>query len=171
MAKNPLGKIKDAAVETLKAPAAVAGSAVGLVKGAAATGGQVTKSAAGAVTSLVGGGKGDGSAAASDEVGPGRGSAAADVEKAPASGEPAPAPRKPKAKKTTVRTGSKPVNVTKELGLDPVPVEEPKPAKKAPRQKAVTSIDAAADSSIVDVTPADVASAISGEQSGGGSTS
>lgn len=171
MAKNPLGKIKDAAVESLKAPAAVAGSAVGLVKGAAATGGQVTKSAADALTSLVGGGKGDGSAAGSEEVGPGRGSPAADVEKTAASGEPAAAPKKPKATKATVKTGSKPVNVTKELGLDPVPVEEPKPAKKTARQKAVTSIDAAADPSSVDVTPADVASVISGEHSGGGSTS
>ncbi len=154
---NPLGKIKEAAVASLKAPAAVAGSAVGLVKGAAATGGQVTRSAADAVTSIVGGGKGDGSGAA-------------DVEKAPEVREPAPAPKKPKAKEATAKSGSQPVNVTEVLGLDPAPVDKPKPAKKAARQKAVTSIDAAADSSAVDVTPADVADAISGDQPGGGST-
>lgn len=52
-----------------------------------------------------------------------------------------------------------PVNVTEELGLDPAPVEKPKP-KKAATPEPVTSIDAEADPSDVDVTPADVAKAV-----------
>lgn len=53
-----------------------------------------------------------------------------------------------------------PVNVTEELGLDPAPVEKPKVAKKAPKRRPVTKIDAAADPSTVDATPADVADAV-----------
>lgn len=53
-----------------------------------------------------------------------------------------------------------PVNVTEELGLDPSPVAKPKRPRKQP-EKPVTGIDAAADPSDVDVTPADVADAVS----------
>ncbi len=54
----------------------------------------------------------------------------------------------------------RPVNVTEELGLDPSPVAK----AKRPRQQAekpVTSIDAEADPTEVEVTPADVAEALS----------
>lgn len=54
----------------------------------------------------------------------------------------------------------RPVNVTEELGLDPSPVAKPKRPRKQPA-KPVTSIDAEADPSEVDVTPADVADAVS----------
>ncbi|WP_235736474.1 hypothetical protein [Nocardioides alcanivorans] len=47
-----------------------------------------------------------------------------------------------------------PVNVVEELGLDPAPFDKPKPN---------TTIDAAADPSAVDATPADVARAVSGK--------
>lgn len=53
----------------------------------------------------------------------------------------------------------KPVNVTEELGLDPSPVAKPKRPRKQP-EKPVTAIDAEADASSVDVTPADVADAV-----------
>src|SRR3546814_5418593 len=49
-----------------------------------------------------------------------------------------------------------PVNVTEELGLDPSPIAKPK-RKKAPAKKPATKIDAAADTSQVTATPADVA--------------
>lgn len=54
----------------------------------------------------------------------------------------------------------RPVNVTEELGLDPSPVAKPKRPRKQP-EKPVTSIDAEADPSDIDVTPADVADAVS----------
>lgn len=54
----------------------------------------------------------------------------------------------------------RPVNVTEELGLDPSPVAKPKRPRKQP-EKPVTGIDAEADVSDVDVTPADVADAVS----------
>lgn len=56
-------------------------------------------------------------------------------------------------------TPDRPVNVTEELGLDPSPVAKPKRPRKQP-EKPVTSIDAQADASDVDVTPADVADAV-----------
>src|SRR3546814_7141569 len=49
-----------------------------------------------------------------------------------------------------------PVNVTEELGLDPSPIAKPK-RKKAPAKKPATKIDAAADTSQVTATTADVA--------------
>lgn len=55
----------------------------------------------------------------------------------------------------------KPVDVTAELGLDPAPVAKRKPAKKAPKARPVTKIDAEADASSVDATPADVAEVVS----------
>lgn len=57
-------------------------------------------------------------------------------------------------------TPTEPVNVIDELGLDPAPVEKPKPARK-PAKKPVTKIDAAVDSSDVDATPADIAKIVS----------
>lgn len=57
-------------------------------------------------------------------------------------------------------TPDRPVNVTEELGLDPSPVAKPKRPRKQP-EKPVTKIDAEADPSEVDVTPADVAEAVS----------
>lgn len=114
---NPLGKIKDITVASLKVPVSAAGSAVGLARA-------TTGRAAGAVTSLVG-----------------------------TSAEPSPfAPAAPPT--------DEPVNVIEELGLDPAPVAKPKPARKPARKKAVTKIDAAADPSHVDATPADMAKAV-----------
>lgn len=54
----------------------------------------------------------------------------------------------------------RPVNVTEELGLDPSPVAKPKGPRRT-TAKPVTAIDAEADASEVDVTPADVAEAVS----------
>lgn len=136
---NPIGKIKDVAVETLKVPAAVAGSAVGSAVGLARS----------AATSLVGGGQ------------------APEAPPVPTDVEPEPATVEPGAGDTTedgtTEDGphldidpDEPVNVTEELGLDPAPVAKPKPRKKA-APKPVTSIDAEADPSDVDVTPADIA--------------
>lgn len=51
-------------------------------------------------------------------------------------------------------TDPAPVNVTEELGLDPAPVDPPRPA---PRTAPVTSIDQQAEPGLVDSTPADVA--------------
>ncbi|HET7721267.1 MAG TPA: hypothetical protein VFK43_14980 [Acidimicrobiales bacterium] len=123
-AKNPLGKIKDLTVDTLRSPKDLAGKAVGQARGAASAGrhlaGQATKSAtsltAGAVSKLMSGRKPTVAPAAEDLP--------------------------------------TPVNVTEELGLDPAPVEAP--ATDEP----LTSIDAEADVSNVDVTPADVAKAV-----------
>lgn len=67
----------------------------------------------------------------------------------------APSPPEPEVEITPDR----PVNVTEELGLDPSPVAKPKRPRKQPT-KPVTSIDAEADVSDVDVTPADVADAV-----------
>ncbi|KRC48849.1 MULTISPECIES: hypothetical protein [unclassified Nocardioides] len=54
---------------------------------------------------------------------------------------------------------SRPVNVTEELGLDPSPVARPKGPRQQP-ERPVTGIDAAADPSDADATPADVARAL-----------
>ncbi|MEV5001824.1 hypothetical protein [Nocardioides sp. LML1-1-1.1] len=135
---NPIGKIKDVAVEKLKLPAAVAGSAVGLAK-------EATERAAGAVTSLVGHGNEQGRSAQEPPAPP----VPTDVEPAP---EPEPEPEQPHVDIDP----DEPVNVTEELGLDPSPVAKPKPRKKA-APKPVTKIDAEADPGDVDVTPADIA--------------
>ena len=137
---NPIGKIKDVAVETLKVPAAVAGTAVGSAVGLA-------KSAA---TSLVGGNQ-------APEAPP----VPTDVEPEPDAPEPA---QDEQDEQDEVAEDEphldidpdEPVNVTEELGLDPSPVAKPKPRKKA-APKPVTKIDAEADPSDVDVTPADIA--------------
>lgn len=140
--KNPLGMIKDVAVESLKLPASAAGSAVGLAKGAASAGRtagvHVTRTATvvatDALTALVKGREDSASSPAED----------ADVEApdAGANGRP------------------EPVNVTEELGLDPAPVAKPKPARKTTAKKPVTQVDAKADPSAVDATPADVGRAV-----------
>jgi hypothetical protein len=125
--KNPLGKIKDVAVGSLKAPVVVAGSAVGLAKGAAAAGGHVTKTvtgkAAGAVTSLVGSGDQQGQ---QDEPAPA----------ATESATPEAEQRFPTAEEVAAETPDipispdEPVNVTEALDLDPAPVDEPKKPKR-----------------------------------------
>ncbi len=136
---NPIGKIKDVAVETLKVPAAVAGSAVGLAKTA-------TDRAAGAVTSLVGGHAGPTSEPPAPPV-------PTDVEPTVDPDQ----PDQPDQPEPEIEIDpDKPVNVTEELGLDPAPVAKPKPRKKA-APKPVTAIDAEADPAEVDVTPADLA--------------
>ena len=134
---NPLGKIKDVATDTLKLPVAVAGSAVGLAKSA-------TGKATGAVSALVGGGEQHHSPTHGDDQAP---PVPTDVEP-----EPAEQPEQPHVDIDP----DEPVNVTEELGLDPAPVTKPKPRKKA-APKPVTAIDAQADPSDVDVTPADIA--------------
>lgn len=144
---NPIGKIKDVAVETLKVPAAVAGSAVGLAKTA-------TDRAAGAVGSLVGG--------QHTPAEPPAPPVPTDVEPA-AEEEPATTDEQPEQPEQDEQPEphveidpEEPVNVTEELGLDPAPVAKPKARKKA-APKPVTAIDAEADPSEVDVTPADIA--------------
>lgn len=141
MAKNPLGKIKDLTVDTLKSPRDMAGKAVGQARGAASVGrhlaGQATKSAtsltAGAVSKLVSGRK---------------------LTVAPAPAAPDHAPSAPAAAAPAKGDLPTPVNVTEELGLDPAPVEAPQ------TDEPLTSIDAEADAGNVDVTPADVAKAV-----------
>lgn len=141
--KNPLGMIKDVAVESLKLPASAAGSAFGLVKGAASVGRtagvQVTRTATGvatdAVTSLVG--SRDASTALPDDT------RDVDVPDAGPTGRP------------------EPVNVTEELGLDPAPVDQPSAAIDTPEAGTpLTTIDAAADTEHVEATPADIAKAV-----------
>ena len=146
--QNPLGKVKDLTVETLKLPTKVAGKAVGQAKGAAAAGlhvaDHVTRSAVTTVGSLVQQRRGGASAEAPEKI------------------------EKPTAKVADPVTvdvdPEEPVNVVEELGLDAAPVEAPKKPKKKAAKKtpgrssaAVTTIDAAADSTEVAATPADVA--------------
>lgn len=131
--KNPLGKIKDVASASMKAPVTVAGSAVGSAVGLAKA---TTGRAAGVVGALVGAGTQESDAPS-----------------------PAPTPERPPAPTETASPvfPSEPVNVTEQLGLDPAPVAKPKRAAKKPAKKPVTKIDAAAEANDVDVTPADVA--------------
>ena len=152
---NPLGKIKDLTVGTLKLPKAVTDKAVGQAKGAAATGlhvaDQVARGAVSTVGSLVQQRRGATEPAPPVEVA---------TEEA----------RDDTAPDSVVEVvpdidPDEPVNVVEELGLDPAPVETPKPAKKkAPAKKATTSIDAAADTANVDVTPADVAEKVTAKK-------
>lgn len=143
--KSPLDQIKDIAVGSLKAPAAAAGSAIGMAKGAAsaglAAGGHVvevvTSTAADAVSSLTGQ----------------RDSQAPEARSA----QPEPHQEQEPVATETRTTSSEPVNVTEELGLDPSPIAKPKPKKAPAKKEPATKIDAAADPSAVDVTPADVA--------------
>lgn len=132
--KNPLGMIKDVATASLKVPVTVAGTAVGLAKGA--------------VDAVVGGDKDDPVHQADPRQQSDRADAAQPAEKRE--------PQEPAAQETPEEprveiSPDKPVNVTEELGLDPAPVEKPK------TKKPLTKIDAAADAAEVDVTPADVA--------------
>ena len=93
---------------------------------------------------------------------------ASSATKAAAAKKASPATKAPVATKATTPTKAtkpvssgagapKAVNPVEELGLDPSPVAEVKPAvKEAP----VTNIDAAADAGSVEVTPADIASSV-----------
>ncbi|GAA4802196.1 hypothetical protein ACFQ0K_13040 [Nocardioides caeni] len=77
----------------------------------------------------------------------------------PETGQPAPTSTAPPPTETAVAVDpEQPVNVTEELGLDPAPVAKPK--KRRPAPKPVTGIDAAADTTAVDATPADIAEAV-----------
>ena len=152
---NPLGKIKDLTVETLKLPKTVADLAVGQAKGAANAGlhaaDHVTRSAVSTVGSLVQQRRGGSSPEETEET--------EETEQAP---EPD-ASREPEVDIDP----EVPVNVVEELGLDPTPPTRKKPAKKAPaKKKATTSIDAAAADVEVDVTPADLAEKMAGAAPG-----
>ena len=146
---NPLGKIKDLTVETLRLPKTVADLAVGQAKGAATAGlhaaDHVTRSAVSSVGSLVQQRRGGSSPEPTAEQ-----------------------PAEPDASlEPEVDIDPEvPVNVVEELGLDPTPPTRKKPAKKAPAKKATTSIDAAAASIEVDVTPADLAEKVAGAKTG-----
>ncbi len=111
---------------------AAAGSAVGLAKSA-------TGKAAGAVSAL---------------VGTAREHAATPSRSAPQPTDVEPPAETPAEPEPAIKP-DEPVNVTEELGLDPAPVTKPK--RKTPAKKPVTGIDAAADPTHVDVTPADIA--------------
>lgn len=140
---NPLGKIKDLTLESLRSPRTAAGRAVDQARGAATTGlavtGQLTRTAASTALKV-------------------SGTIQSHVRKPPvptrtAAPEPAPA----------AKTAPEPVNVVEELGLDPAPVEEPAAAHEVPATAAPgpeTGIDAKADASTVDATPADVAAKV-----------
>jgi hypothetical protein len=180
---NPIGRIKDVATETLKVPAHVAGAAVGLARSA-------THKATGVVSSLMEGQGGDGGQGADGgqradggqgSGGTGQGpdqSAAQEAAARRAAAEDAVREADIVAAELADQVAEKvraspdePVNVTEELGLDPSPVAKRKPRKSAAR-KPVTSIDAEADPSDVDATPADLAAAApaaAGEANDGGS--
>jgi hypothetical protein len=164
--KNPLGTIKDAAIGTIRKPKETAEKAVGQVvegaKGGVGLGltvaGQVATKATDTVTSLIPGRK-----PTAPEAQPAQPAQPAEASRkthgdpvAPTSTTPA-AKAATKAPKVPKISPDKPVNVTKELGLDEAPVAEPVLATTP--DKPVTSIDAAADASAVDVTPADIAPA------------
>jgi hypothetical protein len=133
--KNPLGKIKDVAATGLSTGIAtgthVAKAVTGTVAGTAAG---AVHTAAGAVQALVG--------HKEDKADPSADGGAAE-----------------ESPDITI-SPDEPVNVTEELGLDPAPVDKPKGPRKT-ESKPTTSIDAAADPSDVDVTPADVAQVVS----------
>lgn len=137
--RNPLKMIKDVAARALRAPTSAAGAAVDVAKSAASVGRsasvQVARTALGTAAGAV-------TTVVGDRGLPG----VAGNANSPA-------------------RGSDPVNVTEELGLDPAPVTKPNPSTKAPRTKPITKIDAAADPSSVDVTPADVAEVVAGQRS------
>ena len=147
--KNPLGTIKDAAIGTAK----------GGVELGIAVAGQVAAKATDTVTSLIPGGRKATTpdlpaAQPATESRKSQGDPVAPVKKAVAK-----APAKRAAPKVAKISPDKPVNVTKELGLDDAPVAKKAPAKKTAKKAPVTSIDAAADAKAVDVTPADIAPA------------
>lgn len=143
MSHNPLTKIKDVAVGTIKVPLGAAGTALDLAKG---TAGHVAKTVTGTVTSTVAGVTGAGqkeTTAPTDAPEP-EGQAASTEDVVDHDLE----------KQLAETSKTEPVNVTEELGLDPAPVDKP-------TEKPVTKIDAAAEASDVDVTPADIADRIS----------
>jgi hypothetical protein len=181
--KNPLGTIKDVAIGTIRKPKATAEKAVGQVvegaKGGVGLGvtvaGQVAAKASDTVTSLMPGRKTPAPAPSPDlepavpatesrksQGDPMAPAKVTPIKSAPAKKAPA---KKAAAKKATPKVAAvspdKPVNVTKELGLDAAPVAKPAPAATADKaDKPLTSIDAAADVSHVDATPADIAPAV-----------
>ncbi len=138
---NPRGKIKDLTLESLRSPRTAAGKAVGQARGAAATGlavtGQLTRTAASTALKV-------------------SGTIQSHVRKPPVPTRTA-APEPAKA-------APEPVNVVEELGLDPAQGDEATPAAEAtpttPTAEAETTIDAKADPSRVEVTPADVAAKV-----------
>ncbi|KRF11369.1 hypothetical protein ASG90_16570 [Nocardioides sp. Soil797] len=178
MAENkPLDMIKDVTAGSLKFPKAAASTAIGLTKGALHASGQVAKAvssgASGVVKSLVDrvhatpSDRSPTETAPAETTGPGsptstpgaqpRGSA----NEAPSTGAPSTSTQR-RTSATSEETSSppEPVNVTEKLGLDPAPVQKVKPPRKKSPKKPATRIDAAADPSDVDATPADVAKAV-----------
>lgn len=168
--KNPLGTIKDTAIGTIRNPKATAEKVVDQVvegaKGGVGLGmtvaGQVATKATDTVTSLIPGRKAPAAHPAPD-LEPAQPAAASRKSQgdpmAPSKVTPIKsAPVKKAALKVPDISPDKPVNVTKELGLDAAPVAKSAPAPQA--DAPLTSIDAAADASEVDVTPADIAPAV-----------
>ncbi|MDP2772424.1 MAG: hypothetical protein Q8O61_02610 [Nocardioides sp.] len=155
--KNPLGTIKDVAVGTAK----------GGVELGMSVAGQVASKATDTVTSLIPGRK---PAAPAKGTPPDLEPAEPAAASRKSQGDPM-APAKTAAPKTAAPekaapekaapevpdiSPDKPVNVTKELGLDAAPVAKTQAAK----DQSLTKIDAGADASDVDVTPADIAPAV-----------
>lgn len=155
--KSPLQKLQDAVVDTVKGavadPVGTAGKAVQQARGTIALGrsvaGQVSKGAAGAVTSRLHGHRSGAPAA------PAAGSTAAPERPA------APAPTAPAAKATPKATPRKTPTPTKAPVTDLAAAVVKKQAAHQPPKKAapapVSSIDAAADPAHVEATPADLA--------------
>lgn len=159
--RNPLEKIKDVAVGAVKTPLTVAGTVAGSAAGLAK---DVAGKTVGAVAAVVSGG----------DMGAGATGAATQEKRPPAEATSGEASRETSGETsgdTTEETAddaaptlsgpispTEPINVTEELGLDPAPVEKPKRTRRT--TKPTTKIDAAADPSEVDVTPADVAKAV-----------
>ncbi len=192
--RNPLGTIKDAAVASLKAPVTAAEAAVGLAKGAVSTGlavgDKVTRTAVTTLTGKRSAPNAPTPVSTESAHTPAAPPTKAPAQEAPTATKPkksaaekmvekkavspqagTKATKKPPAKKspakkpaaTSPKTKPEPVNVVEKLGLDPAPVEKPKPAKKA-APTPTTKIDAAADPSNVDVTPADVALVVNADE-------
>ena len=142
MSHNPLTKIKDVAVGTIKVPLGAAGTALDLAKG---TAGHVAKTVTGTVAGVAG----------AAGVGPKEQASPAEAPEAPQAPEgqavsPEEVVDHDLEKKLAETSKTEPVNVTEELGLDPAPVEKP-------TEKPLTKIDAKAEDIEVDVTPADIA--------------
>lgn len=157
--KNPLDQIKHVATETLKHPAAVAGTGLRTAKHLAeaglTAGTQLTTKVAQKLGSRMptdSSGREQPDSHADDT---------ADLTDTADTAEPETDPR---PQRDAADEGSqddpaieidpeRPVNVVKELGLDPAPAPDTQP-------EPTTSIDAAADPDSVDATPADVADVV-----------
>lgn len=138
----------NAAAGLLTVPKALVGSAFGLARWG-------TKKVSGVVSSVAGTRPDDRPERPSEASSRAESTTPAKEPSTPAK-EPDVPEKEPSTPATEPDANPTPVNVVEELGLDPAPVADPPPASPA-RTTPLTSIDAAADPSDVEVTPADIA--------------